>query len=124
VRSRAILLVLLVGGLAAGGSVARPGTRGLDPLGSGRLAVSTAALARGAVSDPPALGAVSRTRDALDRDGERRILTFAVIGAIALLVVAAWWTAASVRTRPRRTRVHVGARPRAPPTLPVLVVSF
>jgi len=124
VRSRAILLVLLVGGLAAGGSVARAGTLGLDQLGSGRPAVSTAAVARSEVSDPLALGAVSRTHDALDRDGERRLLTFAVIGAIALLVVAAWWTAVGVRTRPWRTRVHIGARPRAPPTLPVLVVSF
>ncbi|MDQ1432023.1 MAG: hypothetical protein QOF40_2625 [Actinomycetota bacterium] len=123
-RSRATLLVLLVGGLAAAGSVARAGTLGLDQLGSGRPAVGTAAVAQSEVSDPPALGAVSRTRDALERDGERRLLTFAVIGAIALLVVAAWWTAVGVRTRPRHTRVHVGAGPRAPPTLPELVVSF
>jgi hypothetical protein len=123
VRSRAILLVLVVGGLAAGSQAARVASLGLDQVGPGRLAISTAAVAPGELSDPPALGAVTRARDALDRDGERRINAFAIVGAVALLVVAASWTAVRLRSHDRRTRIQVRTRPRAPPTLPVLVVS-
>jgi hypothetical protein len=123
VRSRAILLVLLVGGLAVGGSAARAGLLGVDQLGSGRSTVNPATVARGELSDPPALAAVARTHEALDREGERRIDAFAVVAAIALLVVAAWWASVRLQIQHRRTRTQVGTRPRAPPALPVLVVS-
>jgi hypothetical protein len=123
VRYRAILLVLLVGGLAAGAGAARAGHLDLDQFGTGRSAVDATATARGELPDPPALAAIARARDTLDRDGERRVDAFAVVAAIALLVIAAWWTSVRLQTRRRRTRLRIGARPRAPPSLPVLVVS-
>jgi hypothetical protein len=121
VRSRAILLVL-VGALAAGAGAARVGL-GRDDVGSGRTAATTAAIARGELPEPLALAAVARTRDAADRDAERRIDAFAAMFAFAILVAAAWWTSARLQTLHLGTRVQVGARPRAPPTPSVLVVS-
>ena len=122
-RYRAILLVLLVGGLAAGAGAIRAAHVGPDQFGTVRSAADASVTGRGELPDPPALAAIARARDPLDRDGERRIDAFAVVAAIALLVVAAWWTSVRVQTRHRPARPQVSARPRAPPSLPVLVVS-
>ena len=116
-RRRALLLAILVGGLAAAGASGLGGgaTPWPDPPSNG-------AALRAELADVPAPAAVARVRDVLGRHhDDRRDVPAALAVALLLTLAGGWWVA-----RERAARVRLAApdsirRTRAPPRLPSIV---
>jgi len=117
-RRRALLLALLVGGLAAAGTA---GLVGSVVTGNDRPSSHTA-LARADLADAPAPTAFNRARDALARDHSDRLNTSAALAVFLVLTLAGgWWLARERAARVRRPRLVATRRTRAPPRQPAIV---
>jgi hypothetical protein len=117
-RRRALLLVLLVGGLAAVGGA----TLGSSAAHGRGLTPGVAALARADVADALAPTALSRDRDGLGRDHDTRRDVAAAIGiALVLTLAGGWWLARERAARVRHVRPLATRRTRAPPWMPATV---
>jgi hypothetical protein len=117
VRSRALLLLALVGGLTVGSGVAAAAVDAGDwPVLASRVAAT-----RADVTDAPT-GAVARVRDPFENERDRRRADVATLtAALVLAAGAVWWIIRSRRIRPATARHDHVARPRSPPDLPAIV---
>ncbi len=117
-RRRALLLALLVGGLAAVGAVG---------LGSGATpwhdpATTRSALARAELADVPAPTALTRTRDVLGRNLDTWYSVPAALAvAFVITLAGGWWLARERAARVRHPVLVTTRRTRAPPRLPFIV---
>jgi hypothetical protein len=118
VRSRALLLLALVGGLTVGSGVAAIAAEAGERPGP----ASSVAGARADVADAATTGTVTRVRDPFEneRDG-RRADVATLTAALVLAAGAAWWIIRSRRLRSATARDALVARPRGPPDLPAIV---
>jgi hypothetical protein len=117
-RRRALLLVVLVGGLACATGAAI-GT-GMVP-GHGSPGATTA-LARVELADVAAPSATSRGRDHLGRDHDvRREVATALGIALILALTGGWWLARERAARALHRRPGTNRRTRAPPLVPATV---
>ena len=117
-RRRAILLALLVGGLAAAGTAGLAGS----VAASNDHASNRTALARAELSDAPAPTAFSRARDAFARDHDDRFNSSAALAvALVLTLAGGWWLARDRAARVRRPLLVATRRTRAPPRQPAIV---
>jgi hypothetical protein len=118
-RRRALLLAILVGGIATAGAVAIGGgaTPWPDPPPTG-------AALHAELADVPAPPAVARARDALghDQDGKRDVPA-ALTVALVLTLAGGWWLARERAAHVRDATRVWNRRTRAPPGLPTIVHS-
>lgn len=117
-RVRALLLVLLAGGIAAGGSA----MVGTDANATREPQASAAMSGRAEPVDAPAPAVVSRARDGIGRgvDALGDVLPWLAL-TVALSLAALWVLAGERRTDGRRADHLAVRRPRAPPR-PVIAV--
>jgi len=115
---RALLLVLLAGGLAGLGAAAGPGNASWRDPGA-----TTTALGRAEATDVPAPSALTRGRERLEREHGTRgvIVVFSVAAALAL--AGAWWLRRARSGRLAWTFDVAGPRTRAPPVMTDIVPS-
>jgi len=117
-RRRALLLVVLVGGLAAVGGA----TLGSSTSHGRDLTARVAALARADVAEALAPAALSRDGAGLGRDHDARRDVAAAVGiALVLSLAGGWWLARERAARVRHVRPLAIRRTRAPPWTPATV---
>jgi hypothetical protein len=118
VRSRALLLLALVGGLAVGSGVAAAAVG----AGDRTAPASRVAATRADLADAATTGAVARVRDQFENErGGRRADIATLTAALVLAAGAVWWIIRSRQLRLATARHGHEARPRGPPDLPALV---
>jgi hypothetical protein len=119
-RRRALLLVLLVGGLACATGAAL----GTGVVSGHRTSGNATAFARADLPDVPALTALSRVRDLIGRDHEARRDLAAALGiALVLLLSGVWWLARERAAGVPRRRLGTTRHTRAPPLVAATVYS-
>jgi hypothetical protein len=115
-RRWALLLVVVAGGLVAGGATLGHGTIRLH-----EATVAGTTLARADLADVPA-PAASRARDGSSREHDVRRDFAAVLGlGLVLTLAGGWWIARERAARVRHPRPVTALRTRAPPRLPTIV---
>jgi hypothetical protein len=117
-RPRALLFAVLAGAIVAAGGAAF----GTAAATWHDTPTKAPALARADLVDVPAPSALTRTRDASDREHGIGHSVVAVLAlAVALTLAGGWWLTREHAARVRHELLLTIRRTRAPPRVPVIV---